>query len=43
MITFIPDYLKTKKTCKYGAKKLPFEIRYVPVNIKLKECVIKML
>ena len=29
MLKFVPDHLKTY-TCKHAAKKLPFEIRYVP-------------
>ena len=35
MITFIPDYLKTKNICKYAVKKLSFEIRCVPGQYKI--------
>ena len=30
MLKFIPDYHKTKKTCKYLVKKLPDLLKYVP-------------
>ena len=30
ILKLIPDYPKTKKTCKYAVKKLPFVIRYAP-------------
>ena len=34
MLRLVPDYLKTKKTCKYAVKKLPFVIKYVPDRYK---------
>ena len=30
MLKFVPDHLKSRKTCKRAVKKLPFVIRYVP-------------
>ena len=30
MLRFVPDHLKTKRTCKNAVKKLPFVIGYVP-------------
>ena len=43
MQRFVPDHVKTKKTCKNAAKKLPFVINYVPNRLRLKKCVIKLL
>ena len=28
-LKFVPDHLKTGKTCKHAARKLPFVIRYI--------------
>ena len=36
MVKFFPDHLKTKQMCNYAAKKLPFVIRYVPDQLRLK-------
>ena len=37
MLIFVPDHLKTNKTCKHAVKKLPFVIRYVPDRYKTPE------
>ena len=29
MLRFVPNHLKTKRTCKHAVKKLPFVIRYI--------------
>ena len=34
MLKFFPDNLKTKKICKHAVKKLPYLIRYFPVQYK---------
>ena len=39
MWEFVPDYLKTKKMCEHAVKKLPFVIRYVPIDIRLNKVV----
>ena len=43
MLKVIPDYLKTKKMCKNGVKKLPFVINYVPNQYKTQEICDKVI
>ena len=42
MLKIIPAHLTTKEMCNYVVQKLPFVIRYVPVDIRLKKCVTKL-
>ena len=42
MLKFVPDHLKTKKMRKHPIKKLPYLLRYIPDQIRLNKCVIKL-
>ena len=36
MLWFVPDHLKTEKTCKYAIKKFTFAMKYGPDKFKTK-------
>ena len=43
MLRFVLDHLKTKMMRKHTVKKLPFKVKYVPIDIRLKKCEVKLL
>ena len=43
MINFVPDQVKTKKTCNNAVKELPVVMRYVPVLYKTQKMYGKLL
>ena len=42
MLKLVPYHLKTKQMCNYAVKKLPYLLKYVLINIRLKKCVIEL-
>ena len=43
ILKVFPNDVKTKKMCKYALKKLPYLLRYVPDQLRLNKCVLKLL